>query len=140
MPFAPGSYIAKGGKILAKIDNFADGSKFLTGTYNKLKTLYKGFKGIEIHHLIEKRFKTLFSVDTGDFLSIPLTKAAHRIFTNRWRNLHKLGDGLDLFKYGSDYSKITYSMMEKAVNTVYGDMPELLEQVLDWLAKNWRYK
>lgn len=141
VPFLPGSYVAKGGKIVvkiaSKIDDFIDGSRFLTGTYNKLKKLYKGIKGIEIHHLIEKRFAGLFSGSTGNFLSIPLTSELHRIITNRWRNLWKLGDNFKLFKYGSDYSKITYSMMEQAIKVVYGDMPGILDDVLEWFAKNW---
>ena len=142
VPFIPGSYIAKGGKfalkVASKIDDFADGSRFLTGSYNKLKKVFKGIKGIEIHHLIEKRFASLFTGSTGNFLSIPLTHDLHRIITNRWQNLHKLSSDFRLFKYGSNYSQITYSMMEKAINAVYGDMPWLLDQVLEWFRKNWR--
>lgn len=142
VPFVPGAYAIKGGKIFLKvasiIDDFADGSRFLTGTYNKLKKLYKGVKGIEIHHLIEKRFARLFSGSAGNFLSIPLTKDLHRIITNRWRNLYKLGDEFKYFKYGSNYLNITYSMMERAIKEVYGDMPGILDDVLEWFRKNWR--
>ena len=142
IPFVPGSYLAKGGKIAieiaSKIDDFADGAKFLTGTYNKLKKLFKGIKDIEIHHLIEKRFFPLFSSKAGDFLSIPLTKELHQIITNRWRNLHKISDIFQNFAYGSDYTKITYELMVEAVKQVYRDMPAVLDEVLEWLSENWR--
>jgi hypothetical protein len=29
-------------------------------------------------------------------------------------------------------------MMEKAIKEVYKDMPQLLDEVLDWFRKNWR--
>ena len=142
VPFIPGSYVADAGKlcieVASRLDDFGDGSKFLTGAYNKLKKLFKGIQGIEIHHLIEKRFKNLFSGKVGDFLSIPLTKELHQIITNRWRNLHKVSDLFEHFKYGSNYSEITFSMMEEAIKEVYKDMPGLLEEVLEWLRKNWK--
>ena len=56
IPFIPGSYIAKGGKIVCfiagKIDNFTEATEFLTGSYKNLKKLFKGIDGVEIHHLI----------------------------------------------------------------------------------------
>ena len=142
-PFIPGSYVAKGGKIAvqvaSKVDDFVDGSKFLTGAYKSLKKMFKGIKDIEIHHLIEKRFQSLFNCLPDDFLSIPLTKELHQIITNRWRNLHKVSELFEAFAYGSNYSSITYYMMESAIKEVYGDMPEILSKVLDWLENNWRF-
>jgi len=143
VPFLPGSYIAKGGKlaikIASKLDDLMDGSRLLTGTYNKLKNLFRGMKGIELHHLIEKRFKRLFSCSPGDFLSIPLAPELHRIFTNRWRNLHKISKDFKNFRYGGNYSKITWSLMERAIKKVYGDVPWLLDDVLEWFYKNWKW-
>ena len=142
IPILPGSYVAKGGKIgikvASKIDDFVDGSKFLTGSYNKLRKLFKGVDGIEIHHLIEKRFSQLFNSKIGDFLSIPLTEELHQIITNRWRNLHKVDDIFKNFAYGSDYLRITYAQMIMAVKEVYRDMPEIMDEVLEWVRKNWR--
>ena len=142
MPFIPGSYVAKGGKVVCyiagKIDDLKKGTEFLTGSYNSLKKLFKGIDGVEIHHLIEKRFASLFSGKTGDFLSIPLTSEFHQIITNRWRNLHKASDIFELFKYGSDYSKITYDQMKQAIKEVYKDMPGILDEVLEWFEKNWK--
>ena len=135
VPFVPGSYVAKGGKIAikvaSKIDDFADGTKLLTGTYKKLKKLFKGINNIEIHHIVEKRFKNLFKKvkNTDDFLSIPLTKDLHKTITKRWRQY---------FPYGTNYNKITKSQMRKAIKYVYRDMPQLLEKALEWFEKNWK--
>jgi len=88
--------------------------------------------------LIEKRFSKLFNSKIGDFLSIPLTEELHQIITNRWRNLHKVDDIFKNFAYGSDYLRITYAQMIMAVKEVYRDMPEIMDEVLDWVRKNWR--
>ena len=143
IPFIPGSYVAKGGKLVvkvaSKVDDFAQGTKFLTGSYKKLKKVFRWVKNIEIHHLVEKRFRKLFkNCHVDDFLSIPLGKELHKTITNRWRNLHKKDRYFKYFKYGSNYTKITYTMMEKAIKEVYKDMPQLLDETLDWFRKNWR--
>lgn len=124
--------------MAGRIDDFTDGSKLLTGTYNALKRLCKGIQGIEVHHLIEKRFRALFKGSTGKYLSIVLTEDMHQIITNRWRNLHKTNSIFKDFAYGSNYRKITYDLMVQAVNEVYGDMPDILHDTLEWLAKNWK--
>ena len=113
-----------------KVDDFLDGTKFLSGTYRKLKKLFKGIKNIEIHHVIEKRFKKLFKkvASTDDYLSIPLTKELHKIITKRWR---------DYFSYGMDYMDISKTKMRKAIKQVYKDMPQLLDEALEWFEKNW---
>ena len=64
----------------------------------------------------------------------------HKFITNRWRNLHKAGDIFEYFKYGSDYTRITYEQMIKAVEKVYYDMPEILDDVLEWVSENWSGK
>ena len=142
IPFIPASYVAKGGqlvfKIASKIDDFADSSELLIGTYRQLKKMVKGTQNVEIHHLIEKRFSALFSSKADDFLSIALTPEMHRTITNRWRNLHKIDDMFKNFAYGSDYTLITYDLMVNAVKEVYQDMPAVLDDVLGWLDKNWR--
>ena len=142
VPFIPGSYVADIGKIgikvANKIDDFADGAQFLTGSYKKLKKIFKGIENIEIHHIIEKRFASLFDCKARNFLSIPLTEELHQIITNRWRNLPKVDEMFKNFAYGADYSAIDYSMMERAINEVYQDMPQILKEALAWLEENWR--
>ena len=144
IPFVPGSYVAKAGKIAVKVagklDDFAGGTKLLAGPYKLLKKYAKGLSGVEIHHLIEKRFKSLFSCNGREFLSIALTPEMHQEITNRWRNLHKVNDIFQDFAYRSNYRKITYDLMVKAVETVYTDMPDVLHATLKWLEKNWKVK
>lgn len=62
-------------------------------------------------------------------MSIPLTKELHQTITNRWRKA---------IPYGTNYSKISYSKMEKSIKEVYKDMPELKKQALKWLKQNWK--
>ncbi len=143
IPYVPGSYVAKGGKICIKVANkisdFAKGSDFITGSYKKLKKLYKGVKNIEIHHLVEKRFKKLFKgINVNEYLSIPLDKELHKVITNRWRNLYKKGKKFKNFKYGSNYTLITKSQMEAAIREVYKDMPQLLDETLKWFKRCWK--
>ena len=141
VPFLPASYALKwiqlSVKVAGKIDDLIDGSHLLTGTYNRLRKIFKGIGNVEVHHLIEKRFAALFSCAPGEFLSIPLTSELHQIITKRWRYLHELDRDFKNFAYGSNYKKITYEQMVQAVKQVYADMPKLLDEVLAWLAKNW---
>ena len=141
-PFLPGAYVSKGGKLVAKVaskvDDFAAGSNLLTGSYNALKKLSKGIPHVEAHHLIEKRFRSLFKGSTGKYLSVLIFDDMHQTITNSWRNLHKLDDVYKNFAYGADYTLITYDLMRKAINEVYKDMPAVLDDVLEWLEKNWK--
>ena len=142
VPFIPGSYISKGGKLVVKVasklDDLKDGSNLLSGTYNALRKMCKGLENVEAHHLIEKRFRALFNGSTGKYLSILLTDDMHQIITNQWRNLHKFDEKFENFAYGSDYRKITYDLMVQAVNEVYKDMPDVLKATLEWVDKNWK--
>ena len=146
VPFAPGSYVAKGGKILkqvvTKADDVLEGSKALADTYRKLKKLYKGL-GVEIHHLVEKRFASFFDCKPDDFLSVPLTKELHQKITNKWRNImneprFKNRKKFGIFGYGGGYAGITYDMMEEVIEEVYKDMPEFLDITLEWFKKHWK--
>ena len=142
LPFIPASYISKAGKLVikvaGKIYDFTDGSQLLTGAYKQLKKMVKGIKGVEIHHLIEKRFRRLFSCNPREFLSIALTPEMHQIITNRWRNLHKVDEIFENFSYGSNYLLITYDLMVQAVGEVYKDLPDAMQATLEWLEKNWK--
>ncbi|MBR5460710.1 MAG: hypothetical protein IKV53_07540 [Clostridia bacterium] len=134
VPFLPGSYVTKGGKVVkffaTKADDFAEGADFLIDSYRELKKFYKGMKNIEIHHIIEKRFKKLFKgIDIHDYISVALDKQLHKEITKRWRKN---------FKYGTKYSNITKSQMRNAIKDVYKDMPELMDIALDWFEKCWK--
>ncbi len=134
VPFVPGSYVAKGAKIgiqvADKIGDLTKNTRFLTGSYNKLKKLFKGVKNIEIHHLVEKRFSSLFrGINVNDYLSIPLSKQLHQTITSRWRKA---------IPYGTNYAKLSKSKLRNAINEVYYDMPWLKKEVLAWFERNWK--
>ena len=100
-------------------------------TYSNFKLKLKN-KGFEIHHLIEKRFASLFNIDQSDFLSIPLTKELHRVFTNLWR---------DAIGYSNSSAEITTQTANKdailnAVKKIYGEWPTLLKLIEDFIEKN----
>jgi hypothetical protein len=77
----------------------------LACTYRQLRKFTRGLEGVEVHHLIEKRFRALFNVTPGKFLSIALTDEMHQIITNRWRNLDKVNDIFKEFVYGGTILK-----------------------------------
>ena len=135
IPFVPGSYTVKGGKVVlkiaSKINDFKSTKYLTTGTYKSLKKLFKGIKGIEVHHIIEKRFVSIFKKckNADAFLSIPLDKDLHKIITKRWRQA---------IPYGTKYKNITYTQMKNAINYVYSDMPELKKTALKWFQQNWK--
>lgn len=46
-----------------------------------------GIKGMEVHHLIEKRFAKTLGIDPDDIPSILLPKGDHQVITNAFRKL-----------------------------------------------------
>jgi RHS repeat-associated protein len=140
IPFVPGSYAAKGTKKLLKIaskaDDFKDATYLTVGAYSKVKKLLKGAKGVEVHHLIEKRFIKTGKLKNGakklvqsKMMAVPISKKLHKTITKRWRKE---------FKYGYDYSKITKKQMKKAIKNVYKDMPALKKYALKYLEEVWK--
>ena len=125
IPFAPGSYVRRGGKIILKVANkasdFRKGKKCLTiGKYKSLAKSIKNRKkqGIEIHHIIEKRFGKL-NLKPGDYPSVPLSKELHRKITNRWKKVEPYQKGKNKYK------KLTKKRLLQDARSVYHDMPEL---------------
>ena len=103
VPFAPGSYVAKGGKLLVnttsrsndvvkafnaldKVDRFEavrNGNVIMA--YKDLTKVTKGL-GLEVHHLVEKRFDKTLNLKSNDILSIAIDKDAHQKITNMMRD------------------------------------------------------
>lgn len=98
---------------------FKHAAKYGLQSYKDLRALVKG-TGLQVHHLIEKRFANVFKPKkvTDDMLSIVLTKEEHQVFTNAWRKK---------FPYGTDYTKVTQQQVESFAKTVYKDYPEILK-------------
>ena len=131
VPFVPGSYMAKGGKIIfkiaSKVDDLKKGIGLTLDSYINLKKIFTGVKNIQVHHLIEKRFTDLlsrFGIKSDHILSIPLTKELHLEFTNAWRKA---------LPYGGSYS---LPQVLKTMESVYKDYPELLAEIKKWLKRN----
>lgn len=155
VPAIPGSYTAKGVKAVSKVSkgkkakklakagkvaiqvadkttDFIKAKRSLTlGKYKVLKKGLRGVKGIEVHHIIEKRFVRGFKngLKGIDMLSIPLTKKLHRKITNRWRKI---------VPYGTSLKKFSKKEMLSYCRAVYHDMPKLKDIATSYVNKNWR--
>ena len=93
-------------------------------SYNKLraaviKKVGKG-SGLEVHHLLEKRLRAAFNPkpSAGSMISMVLTKAEHRIFTNTWRKA---------ILYGTKYKKLSEKFIKDTVKDIYKEYPEILK-------------
>lgn len=126
----PGSYMFKSGKIIYKVESRVDELGNEVGltldTYRNLRRIFKGKRGIEIHHLIEKRFAKISGVSSLDILSIPLSKELHKLYTSRWRNA--IGYGW--------WNKPSKNRLIQAISEVYYDNPQLLSHIRRWLRRN----
>lgn len=104
LPYVPGAYSARGIKLVGKTDDVIDVAHLLgsadnlenarsaflaskehvVGSYSEIKKLVKSLdvKGVEVHHLIEKRFADNLGIDhTKSILSVALDKDTHRTIT-----------------------------------------------------------
>ena len=109
----------KADKVVDAIDDAHDTAKAIDNTIDTYRALKKANKGngLEVHHIVEKRFKKDLEIDnTNDMLSIALTKSEHRKYTNAWRK--EIGYG----KRPHEASEIW-----EAAKQVYIDRPDLLE-------------
>ena len=107
IPYVPGSYVVKGirligkaddiadiAKTLAKVDNAADAAnhiakngKSLLMSYSDWKKIIKNLdiKGLEVHHLIEKRFANKLGLKKNSILSIAIDPDTHAAITKAFR-------------------------------------------------------
>lgn len=144
VPFVPGSYAVKGSKklikVASKISDFKTAKYLTIGSYSKVKRMFRGAKGIEVHHLIEKRFlKTGYMWQKGKYgniklletkmMSVPISKSLHKTITKRWRKE---------IPYRYNYSSLSKDRMIKAINNVYYDMPALKKYALKYLNEVWK--
>jgi RHS repeat-associated protein len=96
-------------------------SEFGIDTYRALKKLSP--LGTEVHHLIEKRFASLFGQSEKDMLSIVVTQTEHDAFTKAWQqeigyNGWKVADITTGTAVKSD--------VEAAAQRIYKNYPEIL--------------
>ena len=84
-----------------------------------LEKVGKG-SGLEVHHLLEKRFRKFFKPppSAGSMIAMVLTKAEHRVFTNAWRTA---------FPYGQKIATKGKKQFKNVAKEVYKDYPEILK-------------
>lgn len=100
------------------IKSYKDHDKFFKALNIKRSEL-----GVEIHHLIEKRFAETLKVNEADMASIVLTKSEHQVFTNAWRNEIGL-NGTFVTTYTTETA--TKEVIFAAARRIYKDYPEIL--------------
>jgi hypothetical protein len=103
------------------LGSFARAKEFGILPYDQLSALTAG-KGLQAHHLIEKRFADTLGVSQGKIPSIALTLEEHQAFTNAWR---------DAIGHIGDLNPITTADATKrqimdAARRIYRDYPAIL--------------
>jgi hypothetical protein len=93
--------------------------KYGIKSYKELKKIVKG-KGLEVHHLIEKRFAGVFKppLDKNKILSVVLTKSEHQAFTNAWRKA---------IPYGTKYTQNMEKLVKTTAKEIYKDYPQIIK-------------
>jgi RHS repeat-associated protein len=122
---AAGKAAAKGvveQEVKTGLGLFKKAEKYGIKPYKELKNLIKG-KGLEAHHLIEKRFAKLLGVDAAKMESLALTKAEHQAFTRAWRKaIGYVGD-----KAAVTTANVTKEQVLNAAKSIYRNHPEILK-------------
>ena len=125
LPGVPSSGYARRGVELVsnsygsvrRLANFAYATEYGIDTYRNLRQFTKG-TGLEVHHVIEKRFSGVIGINKNELLSVVLTREEHNAFTKRWR---------EQIPYGTIYGELKRSQLWDAAKKVYFDCPELLD-------------
>jgi hypothetical protein len=110
--------------VLKGLEVFQRAAEFGIRTYKELRTLTKG-TGLEVHHLIEKRFAGVLGVKPNSIPSVALTPQEHEIFTQLWRQQI----GYDNQLRALTTSNATPADIWNAAQVVYADHPVLLDSV-----------
>ena len=116
-------------KLGDELSSFNHAAEFGVDSYKNLKksveATYGTGSGLEVHHLIERRFAKQMGMKEADMPSIVLTKDEHRQFTAAWNKaIGRRGTSNAINTETADYDII----LEKA-RTIYKDYPELLKVI-----------
>ena len=149
VPFMPGSYAIRATEKISKrnrkintiefsipntVAECRDPANLTVGPYNKLDKMFKNQKygKIEVHHIIEKRFRTLFDgFSPRKYPSVVLGKDIHKEITRRFKDAYGRGKG---------YRTIDKAKMKSIVREVYHDMPALRDIALEQIERYWNPK
>jgi hypothetical protein len=74
--------------------------------------------GLQVHHLIEKRFAGVMQVKEGEMLSVVVTRTEHQVFTNQWRSM---------FPYGRPPP--SQAQIMDAARSIYANHPAILKSL-----------
>jgi RHS repeat-associated protein len=100
---------------------FSQAWKYGIDAYTRLAPRIAG-TGLEVHHIIEKRFVSSLNLDARWIPSVALTSQEHQVFTNLWRAA---------IPYGT--KSVTVQQVWEAAQWVYMRHPELLDAVFKTL-------
>ncbi len=101
--------------------------------YRELRKATTG-TGLQVHHLVERRFANLLRLTTSQSGSIPsvvVTPEEHQVFTNEWRSVIGYVNSIS----NINTSKATYQDVYSAVNRIYQNYPVLLEESRHFLER-----
>ena len=116
-------------KLGDELSSFNHAAEFGVDSYKNLKksvqATYGTGSGLEVHHLIEKRFAKQMGMKEADMPSIVLTKDEHEQFTAAWRE----AIGYNNMHSDNVTSSVTRDHILEAARTIYKDYPELLKVV-----------
>ena len=116
-------------KLGDELSSFSHAAEFGVDSYKNLKksveATYGTGSGLEVHHLIEKRFAKQMGMKEADMPSIVLTKDEHKQFTAAWREAIGYDkSGAEMFTSGVEKEQIL-----NVAQDIYKDYPELLKSI-----------
>ncbi len=107
---------------ITAFSQFKYASRFGFKSYDELAAATKGM-GVEVHHLIEKRFHEVMGQERGEMLSIVLTPTEHQKFTNAWHaHFPRLREAAHI-----PYNELSPKQIEEAAREIYAGFPEILK-------------
>ncbi len=123
--------IREGAGTGLKVFRYAD--DFGIGTYKVLREAAdkSGIKGLEVHHLIEKRFAEFLEVSADDIPCIVLTGDEHKEFNKVWVNWIGRKNAKDL-PHTKNFSA---EDLREAVEEIHKELPEVKNILLEYLDK-----
>ena len=116
-------------KLSSELNSFDKAADFGVDTYKNLRKqvtseLGKG-SGLEVHHLIEKRFASKLGLKEDDMPSIVLTKEEHKKFTAAWREEIAYSNS----KNGTTTTTATKEDILNAAKKIYKDYTEIFKTI-----------
>ena len=102
--------------IIDLADDIHDTANLVDGTVDTYKNLRKVNKGngLEVHHIVEKRFAPFLGQNKDEMLSIALSHDEHLVFTKAWR---------EAIPYKTPFDA---DQVWNAAQRIYANYPELL--------------